>query len=274
MTTDSESTTRSSQSQSSGGINAIGRYRRVRAESIAAWHSFFRRRTAVFFTFLFPALLVLIFGALIQTQTGDGGLFAEPAGFYIPGYLATVVLFTPLSRIGSEVARHRDDNRFEKLATTPLSRAEWLFSHTFVNVLIIGAASLLILLMVVGLTDASLRLAPELLLLVPFVAFGSALFCGVGAVLGRLTSSRDGAIAASNGIAFPLLFLSEAFVSGAMFPTWILPLIGRSPVTYFSRGVRTVTFDPTGSWAPELVVLLGLAVVFFLVGSMAIPRTD
>lgn len=251
-----------------------GSLRRIRAESIAAWRSFFRRRTAVFFTFLFPALLVLIFGALIQTQSADGGLFAEPAGFYIPGYVATVVLFTPLSRIGSEVARHREDNRFEKLATTPLSRAEWLFAHTLVNVLIIGGASLLILLLVVGFTGAAVPLSAALLVLVPFVAFGSALFCGVGAVLGRVTGSRDGAIAASNGIAFPLLFLSEAFVSGEMFPAWILPFVDHSPLTYFSRGVRAVTYDPSMSWAPELAVLVGLAVVGFGIGAVAIPHTD
>lgn len=251
-----------------------GQFRRVRAESTAAWYSFFRRRTAVFFTFLFPALLVLIFGALIQTQSADGGLFAEPTEFYIAGYVATVVLFTPLSRVGSEVARHRENNRFEKLATTPLSRAEWLFAHTAVNVVVIGVASLLILLMVVGLTDATLPLAPSLLVLLPFVAFTSALFCGVGALLGRISDSRDGAIAASNGIAFPLLFLSEAFVSGEMFPAWLLPILERSPVSYFARGVRAVTVDPTGSWLPELAVLIGLAVVSFTIGAYAIPRTD
>jgi len=78
------------------------------------------------FTFFFPVILVVIFGALVQTQPTGGGLFAEPAGYYIPGYLAVVVLFTPLSRVGSEIARHRDGGRFEKLATTPLSRVEWL----------------------------------------------------------------------------------------------------------------------------------------------------
>ena len=107
---------------------------RVAASVRAGWHSFLRRRTAVFFTFFFPLLIVVIFGVLVQTQpTGDGGLFTEPAVYYVPGYLAVVVLFTPLSRVGSEVARHRDGNRFEKLATTPLSPAEWLLAETLVN---------------------------------------------------------------------------------------------------------------------------------------------
>ncbi len=67
----------------------------------------------MFFTFFFPVIIVLIFGALVQTQPTGGGLFAEPPAYYVPGYLAVVVLFTPLSRVGRAVARHRDGNRFE-----------------------------------------------------------------------------------------------------------------------------------------------------------------
>ena len=63
---------------------------RVGAEFTAAWRSFLRRRTAVFFTFFFPVLLILIFGVLVQTQPTGGGLFTEPAGYYVPGYLAVV----------------------------------------------------------------------------------------------------------------------------------------------------------------------------------------
>lgn len=92
---------------------------RIEAEAGAAWRSFVRRRTAVFFIFGFPLILVVIFGAVVQTNPTGGGVFGHPAGFYVPGYLAIVVLFTPLSRIGSAIARHRDGNRFEKLATTP-----------------------------------------------------------------------------------------------------------------------------------------------------------
>src|SRR6056297_179180 len=96
---------------------------RVEAEMSVAWRSFVRRRTAVFFTFGFPLILVAIFGAVVQTNPTGGGLFGHPTGFYVPGYLAIIVLFTPLSRIGSSIARYREGHRFEKLATTPLSRS-------------------------------------------------------------------------------------------------------------------------------------------------------
>jgi hypothetical protein len=123
----------------------MSRFGRIRSSVRAAALAFLRRRTAVFFTFLFPAIIVVIFGALVGTQPAGGGLFTEPPGYYVPGYLAVVVLFTPLSRVGSEVARHREGNRFEKLATTPLRRWEWLLAQTIVNVGVIGLAALLLL---------------------------------------------------------------------------------------------------------------------------------
>ncbi|WP_129115051.1 ABC transporter permease [Halegenticoccus tardaugens] len=256
--------------------------RRVAAEFRAAWASFLRRRTAVFFTFFFPAILVVIFGVLVETQPTGGGLFAEPPGYYVAGYLAVVVLFTPLSRVGSEIARHRDGNRFEKLATTPQRRWEWLLGQTLVNVVVIGLAGLLLLALIALVTGAAIPLSVDLLLLVPFVGLGVALFCGLGAVIGRVADSQDGVIAASNAIALPLLFLSETFVTPDLLPAWFRPALALSPLTYFARGVRAVTYDPVGGTGPtgsgsasvDLAVLAALALLFFLAGAYAIPRTD
>ena len=252
---------------------------RVRAATGAGWRSFVRRRTAVFFTFFFPVILIAIFGALVQTDPTGEGLFTEPPAYYVPGYLAVVVLFTPLSRMGSEVARHREGNRFEKLATTPLTRGEWLLAQTVVNAVIIGLASLLILALVVLMTGAEIAFSP---LLIPYVLVGVVAFCGVGAMLGSYTDSQDGAVAASNAIGLPLLFLSETFVSLEQLPGWFEPLVNLSPLTYFARGVRAATYPEAdvaaiGGVDPalaNLAVLAVVAVVAFTLGARSIPRTD
>jgi ABC-2 type transport system permease protein len=262
----------------------VSRLGRIQSASRAGWHSFLRRRTAVFFTFFFPAIIVAIFGGLVGTQAGGGGLFAEPAGWYVAGYIAVVVLFTPLSRVGSEVARHRTGSQFEKLATTPLRRWEWLLAQTLVNTVVIGLASLLLVALLVGGTGAEIALSAQLLLVVPFIIVGVALFCGVGAILGSLADSQDGVIAASNGLAVPLLFLSEAFVTREMLPGW-LP-VELSPVTVLSRGLREVTYtgDTAGTIVPSawpvdvayahLLALVAFAAVSFVVAARLIPRTD
>ncbi|EJN60225.1 ABC-2 type transport system permease protein [Halogranum rubrum] len=254
----------------------MSRLKRITSTTRAGWHSFLRRRTAVFFTFFFPVIIVAIFAGLVQTQPTGGGIFAEPPAYYIPGYLAVVVLFTPLSRVGSEIARHRDGNQFEKLATTPLKRWEWLLAQTLVNVVVIGLAGLLLLGLTVVVTGVSVPLEPATLLLIPFVAVGVALFCGIGALLGNFADSQDGVVAASNAIALPLLFLSETFVTPDLLPSWFRPLVGLSPLTYFARGVRGLTYsgDAIGAVVTNLAILSVLALVFFAAGAVTIPRTD
>jgi len=250
----------------------MSRFGRITTEATAAARSFLRRRTAVFFTFFFPVILVVIFGALVQTQPTGGGLFAEPAGYYIPGYLAVVVLFTPLSRVGSEIARHRDGGRFEKLATTPLSRVEWLLAHTLVNVAIIGAASLLILGLVLAVTDAEPVVSPALAALPVFVAVAVALFCGLGALLGALADSQDGVIAASNTVALPCCSSRKR-----SFPR---PTAGVVPTR--CRGLTADVLRPrdasdhlrAGGVARRSGGAFGLAVAFLALGAYAIPRTD
>jgi ABC-2 type transport system permease protein len=250
----------------------VSRLRRIRATFVAAFLAFLRRKTAVFFTFFFPILIILIFGALVQTQPTGGGLFAQPPAYYIPGYLGVVVVFTPLSRVGSTIARHRDGNRFEKLATTPLRRWEWLLAHTLVNVAIIGLAALILFVLVLLVTGATVVVGPGLLALVPLVVAGVALFCGLGSIIGRVADSQDGVIAVSNAVAFPVWVLSETFVPPSMLPAWFRAVTAFSPLTYFSRGVRAATTgaDPTVAG----LVLGGVALAIFVAGALAVPNTE
>lgn len=248
------------------------RWGRLWAEVSAGWLAFRRRRTAMFFTFAFPVLLVGIFGVLVSTGTGGGGLFSRSPSYYLPGYLAVVVLFTPLTRVGSTVARHRSGNRFEKLATTPLHLWEWLLAQTGVNVAVVGVANAVVFGIVVGFTGATidLRAVPIVGLL---TVVGTIVFCGVGAVLGRLADSRDGVVAASNAIAVPLVFLSETFVPPSLLPEWFQPVIWLSPLTYYSRAVRAAVVTG-GSWVDEALLLAGIAVGSFVLGAWLLPRTD
>lgn len=237
---------------------------RVRAEAVAGWHAFVRRRTAVFFTFFFPVILVVIFGALVGTQAG--GIFARAPAYYMPGYLAVVVLFTPLSRVSSTVARHREGRRFEKLATTPITPHEWLLAHSLVNTILVGLAALVVLIVGVVVTGAMNVFS---LYLVPFIIGGTVVFCGFGALFGWLAESQDGAIAASNAIGLPVLFLSETFVPRGLLPAWFRPIIDLSPLTYFARGVRAAILG--GSPTPSLLILFTIAIVAFLGGAAVLP---
>ncbi|AWB27601.1 ABC transporter permease [Halococcoides cellulosivorans] len=233
----------------------MSRTRRIRAESLAALRSFLRRRTAVFFTFVFPIVLIAIFAGLVRT--GGAGLFGESPGSYVPAYLAVVVVFTPLSRVASEVVRHREGRRFEKLATTPLGPAEWLLAQTLVTVALVSLGAIAVLVALLG-VGSRVPLSPWLVVYVPIT---TAVFCGLGAIIGSLADDRDGAIAASNGIALPLVLLSETFVASASLPAWFRPAIELSPVTYFARGLRAAGESGAIGWPGSVPASAAVLVV-------------
>jgi ABC-2 type transport system permease protein len=69
------------------------------------------------------------------------------------------------------------------------------------------------------------------------------------------------------------LFLSETFVTADLLPAWFRPVTAVSPLTYFARGVRALTFSG-GDWTGALAVLAVLALVVFSLGAVAVPWTE
>ncbi|MCH2453494.1 MAG: ABC transporter permease [Halobacteriales archaeon] len=238
---------------------------RILAESSASWKSFLRKRTAVFFTFLFPIILVSIFSFLVGTQTS--GLFSEDPAYYVASYISIVILFTPISRMSMTVARGRDGSLFEKLSTTPLTQTEWLLAHTITIFKICLFSTLLVLIIASILTDFTFTIPLTLIL---FIFLGSFLFCNIGVILGSITKSQDGAITASNSLALPLLFLSDTFIPLNYFPTWFVPLISFSPLTPFSRATRDIFISSTFP-IDGFILLVLLNILVFAISSYLLP---
>lgn len=242
----------------------MSRRRRIASEARAEMRSFTRKPAAVFFTFVFPVILVGLFAVVVEAESG---LFARSQAHYLPGYLAFVVLLTPLSRLSSTVARGRDHRRFEKLATTPLTRWEWVFAHTSVNFVLIAAAAALIAAVTVAFGGVEIVYSP---LAAVFVLLGVVAFCGLGVVIGRVTGSEDGAIAMSNGVGFPVLFLGDTFLEPSTLPESLSLLVELLPLTYFSRGFRAATVESGGVTTP-LLLLAGFAAAGFLLAGLVLP---
>ena len=240
------------------------RYAAVHAEAVAEARSFGRQRAAVFFTFGFPLIVVALLGVFVA---GGEGPFDHPQTYYLPGYLGFVVVLTPLTRVGSTVARHREQRRFEKLQTTPLSAEEWFVAHTAVNVGFILAASLLVGALVV-LLNGSLPFAPGVLV---FVAVATVLFSALGALVGVVADSRDGVVAASNAIGLPVVLLAETFVPRTVLPSGLQLVVPVVPLTYFSRGVRASLAGAPVEALRDLGILVGFTALAVTVAVALLP---
>lgn len=238
---------------------------RLLAEVTLEARAFLRRRTALFFTVIFPILVVVVFALAIRA--GDGVLLGADSSYFLPGYVALLVVFTPLSRLSGSVPRDRAAGRLEKRATTPLRRWEWLLARIIVAGALAAIPAIVVLVVGVWLTPATATVTGWL----PALA-GAVLvtFAGVGVVIGRLSDSEDGAIAVANAVGFPIVFLSDTLLPPSVLPGWAEDALVLSPVTHFARASRAVLAggQPGGL---EVVVLATVAVAAFLIAIAALP---
>lgn len=243
----------------------MGRLGRLGAEATAESRSFLRHRTALFFTFVFPILIVTAYVAAIRS--GDGSFLGADAAFFLPGFLALVFVFTPLSRVDGSVPRDLEAGRLEKLATTPLRPVEWLAARAVVTGLLATIPAIIVLLLAVAATPATAVLS---LWIVALCGALVVMFAGVGAIIGRIADSEDGAIALGNAVGFPIVFFSETLVPPEVVPSSLRPALELSPVTHFARAGRAALAGTTPS-VTSVVIVGVVAAAAFVLGVWLLP---
>ena len=223
--------------------------------------SFWRNRSAAFFTFAFPLLLLVIFGSLNRankiTTLGVGHLaYTE---YFVPSMLALGVMSACFVNVGTALSVRRQSGQLKRVRGTPLP--PWVFlagvlgNALALSVMIAGVVIL------TGVALFSVRLPSDWLTLSLSVAVGALAFCALGVAATSLTtdSSSESAAAVLNGLFFPILFISGAFfpVSGASF---LSKIAGALPVRPFISATFS-TFDPR----PHVTHLDGSGLLFIAV---------
>lgn len=224
-----------------------------------------REKEAVFFSFLFPILLLSLFSTIFSSQfeqTGVAG--AMTAGqFFLPGMIAAGVLLTSFQTMAMSVATERDDGTLKRLRATPIPPVAYFLGK-------------------VGLVAVSSVLQVLVLLLVARLAFGVempstadrwAVFALVfllgvfgGTVLGiaysSLASSRSvGAVVI--GPMVVLQFISGVYIAFDEVPPWLQQVAALFPLKWVAQGMRSVflpaelaSSEMAGSWETGRTVLV------------------
>jgi ABC-2 type transport system permease protein len=192
---------------------------------------FARDRTAVIFTFAFPAMLLLLFGTI----------FAEAGPVFSASMIAYGILATAFVTMGSGVAMDRADGTLKRLRGTPLTAATYLVGKlTLVLALSVAEAATLIgvgaLAFDLPWPDAAHWLAFTWIFLLSTIACTT---CGiaVSAIVRRARTA--GAIL--NVPVVALQFISGVFIHPiTQLPSWLVTVASLFPVKWMSQGFRYV----------------------------------
>lgn len=248
--------------------------------------NYFRTPDTVFFTFLFPILMLGIFGTAFSSLGEVGGLpdgtgSVTMSEYYLPGLVAAAILLSGVQNLAIDIVRERSEGWLRRLGATPLSPVSYFLGKAgMVLVTSVAQIGLLLLFAVVAL-GVDLPSDPELWLRFAWLfLLGIATMTLLGIALAAIPQSSKSASAVVIPLVLLLQFISGVYLQFTMLPEWLQNVAGLFPLKWLAQGMRSVFLpenfaaaEQTGSWDLGMVALmLGIWLVVGLVGSLATFR--
>jgi ABC-2 type transport system permease protein len=185
--------------------------------------------------------------------------------YLVPGLIGFSVLVSPMFSMVNVSSTWKRDKLFRQLSLTPLTRAEWLTATILWYILLAFISTVLMLLIGRVLFGAHVTLT---LLTLPFLVVGPILFVSIGLLAGTVSNTPESAAVLGNIITFPMMFLSGTFFPVSLFPSWLVPVAHVLPLYYVIDGLsNAMVFNNPSAVYPDLLVVLILAVIFFVVAT-------
>lgn len=195
-----------------------------------------RNVIGTFFTFVFPVLMILLFGAMYGNapNASAGGLGAMDEA--VPGYVVALVIGSAaFMGLPIEIVSRRQSGVLRRFRLTPLPAWAALVSLVAVNLVVcIGATAVLI---GTGAAAWHTRLPSSLLLLVPAFLLCAGSQFAIGLLIASALRSTKAALAVGMTLFYPMMFLSG----------------GTIPIEYLPGSLRAMTPFLPMSWAVRLL---------------------
>ena len=208
---------------------------------------FFRQRESVVFTLLFPVILLVVFGAVLDYDIGGGVTFTQ---YFMAGIIAAGILGASLQNMAISIATERSDGTLKSLAGTPMPKSAY-FVGKVVQVLAVTAAIIAILLVIgAGFYDVVLPSGADWLTFAWVTVLGAASCTLLGIAISSLAKNGRSASATVTPFALILQFISGVFFVFSQVPAWLQQIAALFPLKWMAQGLRSV-FLPDSMAAVE-----------------------
>ncbi|MBB2942591.1 ABC-2 type transport system permease protein [Actinoplanes lutulentus] len=225
---------------------------------------FFRDKTALVFTFAFPAMLLLLFGTIFGDQYNDAGVSASRV--FTASMIAYGVLNTAFVTMGAGLAMDREDGTLKRLRGTPMPVSAYLVGKALLVLALSLAETALLLLVGVLVFDMPLPDASHWLTFT-WIFLLSVIACSLlGVAVSALVRNARNAGAILNVPVVALQFISGVFIQPmSQLPDWLVNVASIFPVRWMAQGFRYV-FLPESASSQELAGSWELGKVALVLG--------
>jgi ABC-2 type transport system permease protein len=235
--------------------------------------AFWRNPASVFFTVMFPVVLLLIFGAVFGGKSVEvGGVSIKTTTYYVPAIITLSVISATMQSLAMSLVIAREDGRLKRSRGTPLP--PWVFIAGRIGNSIVVALMMLALISAIGRLLFSVPIPwsqlPQILVV---LVIGAACFCCLGIALTAAIPSQDAAAPIVNALLLPLYFLSGIFIPEDELSSGVISFANHFPVRDFFEAFFKAYVPAAGGpgldWGNLAVVAiwgvagLGLAIHFF-----------
>jgi ABC-2 type transport system permease protein len=233
---------------------------------------YFRQRDTLFFTFLFPTLIFVIFAAAFSAS-GDVGARPDGTGaisvaaYYLPGLVAAGVVLSGIQNLGIDIAQERSDGTLKRLGGSPLPVVSYFIGKA--GTVLVTAVAQLALLLTVAAVGFGVALPADGEHWLRF-AWVFLLSIAMAVVIGVAVSGVPRTGRSASAVIVPVLLVLQ-FVSGVYFrftdlPDWLQDVASLFPLKWVAQGMRSAFLperfaaaEQTGAWdlGTTALVLVG-----------------
>jgi len=186
--------------------------------------------------------------------------------FFAPGLIAMALMTTGIFGAIGWNTRNRELGILKKLATTPLTKLEWIIGVVLYELVMAAISTVVIL--TIGISVFNMKVLPNIYSIFLIVS-GAIAFPGIGMVVARFVKGSDAADAAGNAITFPMMFLSGTFFPLEMMPDFLQQIAKVLPLTYLNNGLRdSMVYGNVTSALTNTAIMLGVGAFFIIIGAL------
>ncbi|MFC1563920.1 ABC transporter permease [candidate division KSB1 bacterium] len=231
--------------------------------TVIEFKMFYREPIAMFFTLVFPLMMLFIFGSIYGNEPTPffGGVgFIDTA---VPSYTAMIIAMTGLISVTMIFSSYRESGILRRLQATPLSPQAILSALVIIIFLLTGCG--MIVLVIAGKLVYNLQFLGNPFKIALAFTLGSFSFFSIGFVLSGLLKTARTAQIAANMIYFPMIFLSGATIPLEVLPSHIRQINQFLPLTHVVTLLRGLWVgNGFADHIKEITVLGGMMVVFLV----------
>lgn len=170
--------------------------------------SFWRNPQSAFFTFVFPIVVFVIFGAVFGNKPDQGFGGISPLQYYSATIAAFSVMSACYSQLANTIAARRQAGILKRLRATPLP-ARTYFGGLVAHCIVLCAIELGTIVVMGAIYGVK---SPQRWLdIVITVIVGAAAFCSLGVGVASLIRNAEAAPAVVQLVFFPVMFISGTY---------------------------------------------------------------